>query len=161
MRYLFLVLIFSGFSALAKSYAPFVERQYPARVFWGDTHLHSFLSGDAYSMGNRISPDEAYRFAKGETITATGGDKAKISKPLDFMMIADHAENLGVLPALIAGNPKLLSTDQGRESASFLNKLPSLKSILRSESEQEYNVGANKLLAAKSTHGKNSREITK
>ena len=155
MRYLFLVLIFTGFSALAKSYAPFVERQYPARVYWGDTHLHSFLSGDAYSMGNRISPDEAYRFAKGETITATGGDKAKISKPLDFMMIADHAENLGVLPALIAGNPKLLSTDQGRESASFLKKLPSLKSILRSESEQEYNVGANKLLAAKSTHGKN------
>ena len=155
MKYLFLVLIISNASASAKSYSPFIEQKYPENVFWGDTHLHSFLSGDAYSMGNRISPDEAYRFAKGETIKATGGDKVRIRKALDFMMVADHAENLGVLPALVAGNPKLMATEQGRESASFLKQLPSLESILRSKSEKEYNVGANKLLGAKSTHGKN------
>jgi len=155
MQYFFIVLLIISASAFAKSYSPFVERKYPASVFWGDTHLHSFLSGDAYSMGNRISPDEAYRFAKGETITATGGDKVRLRKALDFMMVADHAENLGVLPALVAGNRKLLATKQGRESALFLSQLPSLKSILRSDSEKDFNVGANKLLAAKSTHGKN------
>ena len=86
----------------AEPYAPPVKHGYPNNVYWGDTHVHTYLSGDAFSMGNLITPDQAYRFAKGETIRATGGDEERLRRPLDFLMVSDHAENLGVLPRLAA-----------------------------------------------------------
>jgi hypothetical protein len=71
---------------------------FPEHVFWGDTHLHTSLSSwDAYAWGNRLHPDEAYRFAKGETVIDTNGRPAKLERPLDFLVIADHAEDLGVM----------------------------------------------------------------
>ena len=85
-----------------QSYSPYVDRNYPDTVYWGDTHLHTYLSGDTYTLGTIITPDQAYRFAKGETIRATGGDDVRIRRPLDFLMVVDHAENLGMLPALVA-----------------------------------------------------------
>jgi arylsulfatase A-like enzyme len=75
---------------------------YPTRVYWGDTHVHTTLSGDAYAFGARLTPAEAYRFARGETVRANNGREARLRRPLDFLMVADHAENLGVLPALMA-----------------------------------------------------------
>ncbi len=74
------------------------------RGFLADTnyHLHTYLSGDTYTLGTIITPDQDYRFAKGETIRATGGDDVRIRRPLDFLMVVDHAENLGMLPALVA-----------------------------------------------------------
>jgi Protein of unknown function (DUF3604) len=47
-------------------------------------------------------PDEAYRFAKGEVVTSSTGLKAKLARPLDFLVVADHSENLGLAPLLMA-----------------------------------------------------------
>ncbi len=114
-----------------QSYSPYVDRDYPENVYWGDTHLHTYLSGDAYSMGTSITPDQAYRFARGETIRATGGDEVRMRRPLDFMMVADHAENLGALPALMAGDQRLLDSEHGRRFAKMLAERPTLQSALR------------------------------
>ncbi len=67
----------------------------PTTVYWGDTHVHTALSGDAFSGGSRLEPDAAYRFARGERVQTSSGQTAQLSRPLDFIVIADHANNLG------------------------------------------------------------------
>ena len=77
-------------------------------LLWGDTHLHTNQSVDAFGLGNRyLTPDDAYRFAKGEPIKAHTGEIAQLKTPLDFILIADHAVNMGVLPALRRSDPLL------------------------------------------------------
>ncbi|MCZ6889078.1 MAG: DUF3604 domain-containing protein [Gammaproteobacteria bacterium] len=100
----------------AESYSPDVERSYPTEVYWGDTHVHtSYSTGDAYLIGaNEVTPAVAYRFARGEVVTAWNGMKARIRKPLDFLVIADHAEGLGVAYELRGGNSELANSDVGR-----------------------------------------------
>jgi len=71
------------------------DSAYPEQVFWGDTHLHTDNSIDAFGFGNRLNAEQALRFAKGEEVTATKGAKAKLSRPLDFLVIADHSDALG------------------------------------------------------------------
>ena len=51
-----------------ESYSPYPEQHFPNRVLFGDTHLHTSYSADAGMIGNTLGPDEAYRFAKGETV---------------------------------------------------------------------------------------------
>ncbi len=93
-----------------KQYSTTLEADYPKTVLWGDTHLHTNLSQDAFQFGLSLGPEEAYRFAKGETITATHGQKAKLKRPLDFLVIADHAEGLGSMQMLVKGDAKLLES---------------------------------------------------
>lgn len=70
-------------------------------LLWGDTHLHTNNSVDAYLSGNEtISPHEAYKFARGEYVLSSSGKRAKLSRPLDFLVVADHAEYYGLLPEL-------------------------------------------------------------
>ena len=69
--------------------------EYPDRVYWGDTHLHTENSPDAFGYGNRLSPEEALRYARGEEVTSTLGVKSKLARPLDFLVIADHSDGLG------------------------------------------------------------------
>ena len=56
-------------------YSPYINDSYPDNVYYGDTHLHTSYSTDAGFFGNRIGPDEAYRFAKGEVVTSSTGVK--------------------------------------------------------------------------------------
>ena len=81
-------------------YSPYPGQDFPNQVFFGDTHLHTTYSADAGLIGNTLGPDEAYRFAKGETVTSSTGLPARLSRPLDFLVVADHAENLGTAPLL-------------------------------------------------------------
>jgi len=87
-------------------YSPYVSRDFPMNVYFGDTHLHTSISLDAYGDGNvTLGPDEAYRFAKGEVITGHDGKPVRMSRPLDFLMVADHAEYLGIVPGIAEGKP--------------------------------------------------------
>jgi len=70
------------------------------QVYFGDLHIHTSRSFDAFAFGVRVMPEDAYRFAKGETIQHPAGFPMKLSRPLDFMAVTDHAEYLGVVPAL-------------------------------------------------------------
>ncbi|MCP4300990.1 MAG: DUF3604 domain-containing protein [Gammaproteobacteria bacterium] len=80
---------------------------FPTAVFWGDTHLHTTDSPDAFAFGNRLGPEDALRFARGEKVTATSGLEARLSRPLDFLVIADHAVGLGIAREVYEGNPVL------------------------------------------------------
>ncbi len=99
---------------LKGGYSPYPTQDFPNRVYFGDTHLHTSYSADAGMIGNRLGPDEAYRFAKGETVTSSTGVKARLARPLDFLVVADHAENLGLAPLLADKDPTLLATDFGQ-----------------------------------------------
>jgi hypothetical protein len=94
-------------AAGARSYSPYAGRSYPMRVFFGDTHHHTANSGDAFMAGDRLSPEQAYRFARGEEVVSSTGVPAKLSRPLDFLVISDHAEGLGVMYQVYDGNPAL------------------------------------------------------
>ena len=72
-----------------KEYSPFLDRGYPLRVLWGDTHLHTSYSTDAGMFGNRLGPDEAYRFARGEEVVSSTGVRAKLSRPLECILADD------------------------------------------------------------------------
>jgi hypothetical protein len=86
-----------------------------AGAHFGDTHLHTAYSPDAYLFGVRLGPDEAYRFAKREQVTATHGLPVRLVRPLDFLVVADHSEYLGLMPRLFEGDERILGTEYGRE----------------------------------------------
>ena len=67
------------------SYSPYAGRNFPTRPYFGDTHLHTSFSMDAGAFGARLPPRDAYRFAKGEEVIASSGQRAKLSRPLDFL----------------------------------------------------------------------------
>src|SRR5579862_4127519 len=87
--------------AQAHAQAPPAIKVNPDRdAYFGDLHLHTTLSFDAYVlMGTKVTPEETYRFAKGEPIAYLGGTIQK-KEPLDFLAITDHSENIGVFNQL-------------------------------------------------------------
>lgn len=100
-------------------YSPYPEQNFPDRVYFGDTHLHTSYSTDAGMIGNTLGPDEAYRFARGETVTSSTGVPARLKRPLDFLVVADHSENLGLAPAIAESNPDLLANAWGKQVHDF------------------------------------------
>jgi hypothetical protein len=107
-------------AAMAKAfpkrpYSPYAGRDYPTHPLFGDTHLHTSFSMDAGAFGARVGPRDAYRLARGEEITASSGQPVKLSRPLDFLVVADHSDNMGFFPDLLAGKPELLADPTGRK----------------------------------------------
>lgn len=100
--------------ATKQSYSPYAGRKYPTRPFFGDTHMHTAVSMDAGAFGNRLGPRDAYRLARGEQITASSGQPVKLSRPLDFLVVADHSDNMGFFPDLFAGKAQILAVPEGR-----------------------------------------------
>ena len=92
-----------------KSYSPYADRGFATMPLWGDTHLHTGLSMDAGLFGARLGLEEAYRFARGEEVTTTHGLRAKLSRPLDWLVVSDHAEMYGLMPQLLAGDAEVLA----------------------------------------------------
>ena len=95
------------------NYSPFVDQHFPTRVFWGDTHLHTRNSIDAGFVGNKLGPEEAFRFARGEEVTSSTGLRVRLHRPLDFLVVADHAEYYGLATMLINGDAGLLADTVG------------------------------------------------
>ncbi len=98
-----------------KSYSPYAQRGFPSRVYFGDTHLHTALSMDAGAFGNRLGLEEAYQFARGDEVVASTGVPAKLARPLDWLMVADHSDNMGFFPDLLAGTPHMLADPTGQD----------------------------------------------
>jgi hypothetical protein len=94
-------------------YSPYAGRDFPHQVFFGDTHLHTAVSVDAGTM-NTVGQEDAFRFARGEEITTTHGLRARLSRPLDFLVLTDHAEMYGLMPQLLSGDPAILATEMGK-----------------------------------------------
>jgi Protein of unknown function (DUF3604) len=104
----------SGCDKLGQSMGGKVEVKntaYPEQVFWGDTHLHTSNSVDAFGFGTRLDPEAALRFARGEEVTSTTGTKARLARPLDFLVVTDHAEGIGGTKALYDA-PRMMITDK-------------------------------------------------
>ena len=107
-------------SSPPKIYSPYVERtvsnaNFAEGVYWGDTHLHSSYSTDAGMIGNRLDPEQAYRSARGDEVISSSGLRVKLIRPLDFLVVSDHSENLGLAPMIAESNPDLLRTEYGRK----------------------------------------------
>src|SRR6478735_6476196 len=96
-------------------YSPYPTKNFPNRVYFGDTHLHTSYSTDAGMIGKTLGPEEAYRFARGEEVKSSTGLPAKLQRPLDFLVVADHSENLGLAPQIANSDPELLKSDWGRK----------------------------------------------
>ncbi len=94
-----------------KSFSPYAGRKYPTRVYFGDTHNHTANSGDAFAAGNRLTPEEAYRFARGEEVVSSTGVPVRLSRPVDFLCVSDHAEGLGIMVEVYDGNPAFASDE--------------------------------------------------
>lgn len=127
--YLFTSLGLISLSALAHAQGQNTPQKNPLRnAYFGDLHLHTMLSFDAFTIGTRTTPDDAYRYAKGEPIEY-GGKKIQPKTPLDFLGVTDHAEYMGMIRMLTdANNPLsksrwaagITSTDPPTRSKTFL-----------------------------------------
>ena len=102
-------------------YSPYAGRNFPTRPFFGDTHVHTSFSMDAGAFGCRLGPADAYRFAKGQEVTASSGQRARLARPLDFIVVTDHSDGFGFFPQLLGANPELLAYPQGRKWYDMIN----------------------------------------
>ena len=115
-----LVLVLSVLSACSSSEGEFVDSfgrcsdfDELRQVYWGDTHLHTGMSFDAGAFGARLQPADAYRFARGEQLKSSTGLQVKLSRPLDFLVVADHSDMMGFATDFVAGAPVITATEQG------------------------------------------------
>jgi hypothetical protein len=98
-----------------ETFSPYAQRAFPSRVYWGETHLHTGLSLDAGLFGNILTPDDAYRFARGEEIKSSTGLPAKLGRPLDWLAVTDHTDMMGIAGDIQKGAPNILAVSKGRE----------------------------------------------
>ncbi|MGI9351153.1 MAG: DUF3604 domain-containing protein [Rhizobiaceae bacterium] len=105
-----------------KAYSPYANRGFPSNVYWGDTHLHTGLSPDAGLFGNTTGLDEAYKFARGEQVMASSGQPARLARPLDWLVLTEHSDAMGMISDIIKGTPNVLATEQGAGWNKALNE---------------------------------------
>lgn len=106
----------------SQNYSPYADIGYPTEVYWGETHLHTSISPDAGLVGDRLSPDEAFRLARGEQIMSSTGQPVKLERPYDWIVITDHAEYMGLPQAFEENDPDILKTETGKKWAEALKK---------------------------------------
>lgn len=103
-------------------YSPYSGVNYPSKVLWGDTHLHTNLSLDARAFGVTLSPEDAFRFARGEEVTASHGERVKLSRPLDWLVVTDHSDAMGAMDEVVKGNADLLKDPMVKDWNVRINK---------------------------------------
>jgi hypothetical protein len=106
----------------SKNYSPYANRKYATQVYWGDQHQHTSFSPDAGLVGDRLSPDDAYRFARGEQLRSSSGQLVQLERPYDWLVVSDHAEYFGLPQAFMEANPDILKTESGKKWAEALKK---------------------------------------
>ena len=113
-------------NVIAEGEAPYsgsVGQNYPKEVFFGDTHLHTRNSADAWSMGNlNLTPGDAYRFAQGSPVLAHNGMQVQLRRPLDFLVVCDHAEYLGAFYRFNVNDSLITKTDVGRQWQTYVEE---------------------------------------
>jgi len=115
--------------SLVGAASSFAEPNPERDAFFGETHIHTSWSVDAWVMGNRITgPADAYKYAKGEAIKHPLGYDIKIDTPLDFMGVTDHSEYVGV-------------TKQANTPGSYVSTLPAAQPLIMNDptSKEEQN----------------------
>ena len=100
--------------AYAHAYSPYAQRDYPTRPLFGETHLHTMASFDAGAFGARLTPRDAFRFGMGDEVVSSSGIPVRLSRPLDFVVVTDHSDNMGMFGDLLAGKPNVLADPQGK-----------------------------------------------
>ncbi|MGR3660919.1 MAG: DUF3604 domain-containing protein, partial [Paracoccaceae bacterium] len=95
-----------------QNYSPYVDKNFPTRPLWGDSHLHTNLSTDAGLAGNLLPPAKAYQFARGDEINSSFGHRVRLSRPLDWLAIADHSDGMGLIGDILDGDPDVLAFEQ-------------------------------------------------
>ena len=96
------------------AYSPYAGRDFPIRPFFGDTHVHTSTSFDAGAFGTTLGLGDAYRFARGDEVISNSGQPVKLSRPLDFLAVTDHSDNMGFFPDLMAGKQSILANPTSR-----------------------------------------------
>ena len=109
------VAINSNAESRGEHYSPYIDAAPHKRVLFGDTHLHSSWSTDVGMGGASVGPDKAYQAARGDEVPSHSGLAFKLQTPLDFVVVADHAENLGLADFIRRSDPLLLANPQGRK----------------------------------------------
>jgi hypothetical protein len=99
------------------AYSPYAQRTFPSRVYWGETHLHTGFSLDAGLFGAVTNHEDAYRLARGEEITSSTGLPVKLSRPLDWLVITDHSDMMGIAFDIQKGSPNIMAVPKGKEWA--------------------------------------------
>jgi len=97
-----------------KVYSPYAGRAYADEVFFGDMHFHTNLSFDAGLIGTTLDAHSGFRMARGEKVISNTGQPVQLIRPLDFLAITDHAEMIGLAPAIRESSPVLLAEPWGR-----------------------------------------------
>jgi hypothetical protein len=105
-----------------RTYSPYAQRSFPSQVFWGETHLHTGLSVDAGLFGNILGPEEAWRFARGEEVVSSTGLPVKLGRPLDWMVLTDHTDAMGLATDIQRGAPNIVAIPKGKEWADGFSK---------------------------------------
>ena len=88
-----------------RTYSPYLGRAYPDQVLFGDSHFHTNLSFDAGLIGTSLDAHAGYRFARGEQVISNTGQPVQLIRPLDFLVITDHAEFIGLAPMIHNSDP--------------------------------------------------------
>ena len=109
-------------SPQSENYSPYADWRYPTRVYWGDQHLHTSHSPDAGLVGDRLGPEDAFRFARGEQVRSSTGQLVRLERPYDWLVVSDHAEYMGLPQAFQKRDPDIMKTQSGKRWAEALKE---------------------------------------
>jgi hypothetical protein len=104
----------AGAFAGAPPYSPYAGRNFPTQPYFGDSHVHTSFSMDAGAFGARLTPRDAYAFARGNEVVSSSGQRVKLSRPLDWLVVADHSDGMGFFPLIVGGDASIMADPQGR-----------------------------------------------
>ncbi|WOH38655.1 DUF3604 domain-containing protein [Thalassotalea fonticola] len=96
-------------------FSPHANNTQPNNVYWGDSHLHTGLSLDAGLFGNTVTIDDAYRLARGEQINSAKGIPLKLARPLDWLIVTDHTDLMGIATDIQQGADNVVAIPKGKE----------------------------------------------